>query len=512
MITSLRLSEFTLPAGSTGLKLTHGYDKDDLVTSLRRTGASNANSLMLTRSTTAGFLMSADIGTPTILREEVTYDGWGAPTEIRGKWGGAGMGQIGLTYDAAGRVVQKIEAYAFPVLEPPPAMSNMSNETWSYTYDAAGRLESATEIPSAPRVYTYDARGNRNVMAVDEQDRATQVGAPGQPDYTFYTYDAHGNVETRTVGGTTHTYTWDGEGSLLGVAGTTPGTITYDVDAKGRRVGKRVNGALERQWMYDGQLRIVAEVVYTPVVRYRVYGYVPERHLPVLMLEKVSGSETQYRIYGDHLGSLRAVVRVSDGKAIQTMRHGPWGEVEDDSVASTFSRVPFGFAGGIYDEVTGLVRFGAREYDARTGRWLSKDEARFGGGENFFEYAGGDPVNRVDLEGTEASPASSIPRPEPNSSPSSSPAADEGPVECVYAPDPNDWGPCGPHHYDRNKCACISSQCGKGKEPECRQNGDKTYEQCKTWNKRKDEPGWCQSKREKVYWDCLATSCPGVCW
>ena len=399
MITSLRLSELKLTEGSNEEKLTHGYDKDDLVTSLRRTGASNANSLMLTRSATGGFLMAADIGTPNILREEVTYDGWGAPTEIRGKWGGAGMGQIGLTYDATGRVVQKIEGYAFPVLEPPPAMSNMSNETWSYTYDAAGRLESATEIPSAPRVYTYDARGNRNVAVVDEQDRATQVGAPGQPDYTFYTYDAHGNVATRIVGGTTHTYTWDGEGSLLGVAGTTPGTITYDVDAKGRRVGKRVNGALERQWMYDGQLRIVAEVVYASPVRYRVYGYVPERHLPVLMLEEVSGVESQYRIYGDHLGSLRAVVRVSDGKAIQTMRHGPWGEVEDDSVASTFSRVPFGFAGGIYDEVTGLVRFGAREYDARTGRWLSKDEARFGGGENFFEYAAGAPTFYVDPTG-----------------------------------------------------------------------------------------------------------------
>lgn len=206
LITSLRLAELKLTEGSNEEKLTYGYDKDDLVTSLRRTGASNANSLMLTRSTTAGFLMAADIGTPTILREEVTYDGWGAPTEIRGKWGGAGMGQIGLTYDAAGRVVQKIEAYAFPVAE--PAMPNMSNETWSYTYDAAGRLESATEIPSAPRVYTYDARGNRNVTVVDEQDRATQVGAPGQPDYTFYTYDAHGNVATRIVGGTTHTYTY----------------------------------------------------------------------------------------------------------------------------------------------------------------------------------------------------------------------------------------------------------------------------------------------------------------
>jgi YD repeat-containing protein len=189
--------------------------------------------------------------------------------------------------------------------------------TWSYTYDAAGRLESATEIPSAPRVYTYDARGNRNVTAVDDQDRATQVGAPGQPDYTFYTYDAHGNVATRLVGGTTHTYTWDGEGSLLGVAGTvTPGPITYDVDAKGRRVGK------PREWHPRAAVDVRRSAPHRgerwstqAQVRYRVYGYVPERHLPVLMLEKVrTAFETQYRIYGDHLGSLRAVVRVSDGK------------------------------------------------------------------------------------------------------------------------------------------------------------------------------------------------------
>ena len=53
----------------------------------------------------------------------------------------------------------------------------------------------------------------------------------------------------------------------------------------GRRIARRVNGTVERQWMYDGQLRIVGEVVYQAQVSYRVYGYVPERHLPVLMLE-----------------------------------------------------------------------------------------------------------------------------------------------------------------------------------------------------------------------------------
>jgi hypothetical protein len=129
-------------------------------------------------------------------------------------------------------------------------------------------------------------RSRQSSKHSDEDPRATQVGGPGQPDYTGYTYDAHGNVATRTVGTETQTYTWDGEGSLMGStvtvtppapAAPTVTTATYDVDAKGRRVARRVNGTVERQWMYDGQLRIVGEVVYQAQVSYRVYGYVPER-------------------------------------------------------------------------------------------------------------------------------------------------------------------------------------------------------------------------------------------
>jgi len=31
---------------------------------------------------------------------------------------------------------------------------------------------------------------------------------------------------------------------------------------------------------------------------------------------------------------------------------------------------PFGFAGGLYDPDTRLTRFGVRDYDAETGRWI----------------------------------------------------------------------------------------------------------------------------------------------
>jgi RHS repeat-associated protein len=61
---------------------------------------------------------------------------------------------------------------------------------------------------------------------------------------------------------------------------------------------------------------------------------------------------------------------------------------------------PFGFAGGLYDRDTRLVRFGARDYDPQTGRWLAKDPIRFDGKDsNLFGYSCSDPVNLIDPSG-----------------------------------------------------------------------------------------------------------------
>jgi RHS repeat-associated protein len=71
----------------------------------------------------------------------------------------------------------------------------------------------------------------------------------------------------------------------------------------------------------------------------------------------------------------------------------------DENAEGTVNQ-PFGFAGGIYDADTGLVRFGARDYDGVTGRWTAKDPLLFGGGQtNLYVYVNGDPVNRIDPTG-----------------------------------------------------------------------------------------------------------------
>jgi RHS repeat-associated protein len=66
--------------------------------------------------------------------------------------------------------------------------------------------------------------------------------------------------------------------------------------------------------------------------------------------------------------------------------------------------VPFGFAGGLHDRETGLVKFGFRDYDPAIGRWVAKDPIFFAGGDvDLYGYVLGDPVGLVDPEGLQDS-------------------------------------------------------------------------------------------------------------
>lgn len=99
----------------------------------------------------------------------------------------------------------------------------------------------------------------------------------------------------------------------------------------------------------------------------------------------------------DHLGSVRMIVNSSDGSIIQRIDYSDFGKVIFDSNKGF---QPYGFAGGIYDSDTGMVKFGAREYDPEVGRWLSKDPILFKGGDvNLYGYTFNDPINFIDPSG-----------------------------------------------------------------------------------------------------------------
>ncbi len=103
-------------------------------------------------------------------------------------------------------------------------------------------------------------------------------------------------------------------------------------------------------------------------------------------------------IYGGlATGSVGLFANSETGAIADRMRYDEYGQVLEDTNPGF---QPFGYAGGLYDPDTGLVRFGARDYDPEIGRWLAKDPIRFEGKQNnFYAYVENDPINYADPNG-----------------------------------------------------------------------------------------------------------------
>ncbi len=179
--------------------------------------------------------------------------------------------------------------------------------------------------------------------------------------------------------------------------------IEYVLDGQGRRVAKKVGnvggtGVIQKRWLYKDGLNPIAELDAAGALVARfVYGSRP--NVPDLVIRGTNS----YRLISDQIGSPRYAVNIANINDVPYQV--TWYPVGSPVVvggglpASSVSWIPFGFAGGMYDADTGLVHFGAREYDPEIGRWISKDPVRFDGGVNLYAYVGNDPVNRTDPEG-----------------------------------------------------------------------------------------------------------------
>ena len=202
-----------------------------------------------------------------------------------------------------------------------------------------------------------------------------------------YTYAADGSLAS--AGNTTYQY--DALGHLLEVK-TPSETITYTYDGLGRRVGKSVNGTSVQGFLYADGLHPIAELDgQGNVVATFVYGTRP--NVPDLMLK---GGVT-YRIISDSLGSPVEVVDTATGAIVEQLSYDAWGNITSDTNPGF---QPFGFAGGLYDADTGLVHFGARDYDPVIGRWTTRDPLGFAGGDtNLYGYVLQDPVDLTDPVG-----------------------------------------------------------------------------------------------------------------
>jgi len=314
--------------------------------------------------------------------------------------------------DALGRIRFKTETFR--------NATTQANETWKweYIYDELGRLKTAKKNGSTVFDATYDKNGNVRTVAknggpmmtcsADAQDRLNGCTVAGSSVLTFQYYD-NGEVKQKTDSAGTWKYHYDALGRLREVV--TPGntTIDYTVDGEGRRIAKKVNGVIQRRWIYGSGLSPVAELDGNGNLISR-FIYASRQNTPDLVIRGTA----IYRLISDQLGSPRYAVRIGSTTDAGTYTSGnlnevpyqinytPTGspEVAGGLASSILSWIPFGFAGGLSDPDTGLVHFGARDYDASIGRWVSKDPILFDGGQtNIYVYVNNDPVNFMDPSG-----------------------------------------------------------------------------------------------------------------
>ncbi|WP_049722419.1 carbohydrate-binding protein [Gilvimarinus polysaccharolyticus] len=358
-----------------------GYDNDGLVTSIHGFTLSYNGLNGLPENINNGSWSQSRSWTPYGEVDDVQYT-QGSNTNYA----------YNLDYNDAGQIIQKTEM-----------LSGGTQDTYVYGYDARNRLTEVQKNGAVVESYGYDANGNRNLRTSTELGVINQTATHNNADQletqgnVTYSFDSNARLsEKLMVDGENSeltTYVYDSAGRLKQVD-TPDKSITYRHNALGNRVAKLVDGVLVEKYLWQDLTTLLAT--------YDGQGNLKQRFEHTLGHTPTSFTQggQRYFIQTDHLGSPR-VVTDNSGAVIKSIGYDSYGVVIEDS--NPAFKIPFGFAGGLYDADTGLVRFGFRDYDPDIGRWTARDPIGFGGGDtNLYGYVSNNPIQFVDLNGLQA--------------------------------------------------------------------------------------------------------------
>lgn len=337
-----------------------------------------------------------------VLDGPVAFDRGGSGADIaRMAIGGAeiriqrdGRGRVvGRTVSAAGRELHAL-AFEYDAADRLTARTERvsgSDSRVEYGRDADGRLTRVVGS-SGDMAAEYDLNGNRTALhrggamepsRHDADDRLIELAGAGvqidadgfitgMPDGRRFEYSARGELLSATTpDGERVAYGYDGFGRRVSRT-TADGTTAYlygDPDRPLRITAIRTPTGIDRLW-YDDEGALVA----------------------------IERGDKQFVVASDQVGTPLAVYAV-DGTMVVQFNRDAWGGVDRSPMAVGWP-LEIGFAGGIEDPATGLVRFGRRDYDPSTGRWTAQDPAGLGASDwNLYAYCGNDPVGFVDRSG-----------------------------------------------------------------------------------------------------------------
>ncbi len=334
------------------------------------------------------------------LKQALAYDQLSRLNSINWTKGNAIEMSQDLTYDHAGNIVS----------------SKRENFETIYKYDQTNQLISENSQLSS-REFAYDRVGNRvkdSIWGNGTFIANALVGDKKSPyAYNVYGYgvDGLGNLTTivNEKDKTQKDFSYNLNGKLntfqysIGTNGDSLLTLYY-YDALDRRVAKNIQMAsgqasknFTQAFAYLGdEEKILFSKNGNQALTLFVDGQGIDEHLG-----EVTATISKSNIT-DHLGSVLNTTSSTNKKAF-----GAFGEKLSESEAQdafnlneSSSAVVYGFAGREFEFESGLYYNRARNYDPRTGRFISEDPIGFAGEDtNLYRYVNNNPITKIDPSG-----------------------------------------------------------------------------------------------------------------
>lgn len=221
-----------------------------------------------------------------------------------------------------------------------------------------------------------------------------------------FTYNAIGQMVSRTEGGVTEYYNYTPYALVEGVytdAALTNPKVRYAYDESGFRYWKKEYTTADKTETFH-----IRDASGNILATYEKKGAasIAQTELPVYGSGRIGvltrgDMSTTYEL-SDHLGNVRALFGKDASSTVRMVGYTdyyPYGMVMPNRQYTLGSRYRFGYQGQFAekDEETGLDHFEARDYDSRLGRWLVNDPAW----QHWSPYLamGNNPVSGVDPDG-----------------------------------------------------------------------------------------------------------------
>ena len=320
-------------------------------------------------------------------------------------------GSVHYTYDSHNRLktvtdwADRITRYFYDLNGRLSRVSHHNGTSRRFAWDEAGQMRGVSEMSSAGQALFYtvnkhDVSGRKEketIFPAIHSFPAQAFSATYDDDNRLSVFngssvihDSDGNMTNGPLGGASSAvFSYDSRNRL-----TSAGGLTYRYDPAGNRIG--VSGASgETKWTIDPMAALSRALVRAKPgggKTWYVYG------LGLLYEVSDTGATTTYHY--DSRGSTTALTAGNGTTILDRFEYDPHGR---ETWRQATYDTPFRYHGayGVQTDENGLCHMRARYYSPQIRRFLNADPIGFSGGDNWYQFAAGNPISFADPLGLE---------------------------------------------------------------------------------------------------------------